>query len=100
MILTDFWFLLDVDFESENTFVQEYVDDPYLIDGRYDNFKCWLFFLVEFFPFTKLIRTFYNNIRRFDIGVYATITSINPLRIYVNNGDWLVRWVVFSHFFA
>ena len=48
MILTDFWFLLDVDFESENTFVQEYVDDPYLIDGRYDNFKCWLFFLVEF----------------------------------------------------
>ena len=41
MILTDFWFfLLDVDFESENTFVQEYVDDPYLIDGRYDNSKC------------------------------------------------------------
>ena len=49
---------------SENTFIQQYIDDPLLIDGR-----------------------------RFDIGIYTAVTSINPLRIYINQGDWLVRYV-------
>lgn len=32
--------------------------------------------------------------RRFDIGVYATLTSVNPLRVYTHQGDWIVRLVV------
>lgn len=48
---------------GESTFVQEYVSKPFLIDGR-----------------------------RFDIGVYATVTSINPLRIYASEAEWLIRF--------
>ena len=58
------WPLTELDLTSENTFIQQYVHDPLLVDGR-----------------------------RFDIGVYVAVTSINPLRIYINQGDWLVRSV-------
>ena len=40
--------------ESEGSFIQEFVDDPFLIDGY-----------------------------KFDIGIYTMITSIDPLRIYI-----------------
>lgn len=53
----------DLDLESEGTFVQEYISNPYLIDGR-----------------------------KFDIGVYTTLTSVNPLRVYVYSGDVLLRF--------
>lgn len=52
----------DIDLENGEAFVQEYVDKPFLVDG----FK-------------------------FDIGVYTIITSIDPLRIYIYNGDVLFR---------
>ena len=42
---------------------QVYVDDPLLIDGY-----------------------------KFDIGLYTMITSIDPLRIYVFEGDVLLRY--------
>lgn len=48
---------------SDKTFVQEFVDKPYLVDG----FK-------------------------FDIGVYTAITSVDPLRLYVYTGDVLFRF--------
>ena len=43
--------------------MQVYVDDPLLIDGY-----------------------------KFDIGIYTMITSIDPLRIYVFEGDVLLRF--------
>lgn len=53
----------ELDLDKKGTFIQEFVDSPYLIDGR-----------------------------RFDIGIYTTITSINPLRVYIYEGDWLIRF--------
>lgn len=51
-----------IDLESTGTFIQEYVDKPFLVDGY-----------------------------KFDIGVYTIITSIDPLRVYIFNGDVLFR---------
>lgn len=53
----------NIDFTNAKSFVQEYIDKPYLIDG----FK-------------------------FDIGVYTVVTSIDPLRIYTYKGDVLFRF--------
>ncbi|KAF7991959.1 hypothetical protein HCN44_010760 [Aphidius gifuensis] len=53
----------NIDFKNDKSFVQEYIDKPYLIDG----FK-------------------------FDIGVYTVVTSIDPLRIYTYKGDVLFRF--------
>ncbi len=55
--------LADLDLKSSGSFVQEFVVDPFLIDGY-----------------------------KFDIGVYTIITSIDPLRIHVYNGDVLLRF--------
>ncbi len=43
------------------SFIQEFVDDPLLIDGY-----------------------------KFDVGVYTMVTSVDPLRIYVFEGGWWV----------
>ncbi|XP_078000653.1 putative tubulin polyglutamylase ttll-15 [Glandiceps talaboti] len=55
--------LKDLDFEADKTFIQEYVQKPYLIDGR-----------------------------KFDIGVYTVIASIDPLRLYVYEEEVLIRY--------
>ena len=55
--------LKDLDLKTSGSFVQEFVHDPFLIDGY-----------------------------KFDIGIYTMITSIDPLRIYLYNGDCLVRF--------
>lgn len=52
-----------LDFTKEETFIQEFVEKPYLVDG----FK-------------------------FDMGVYTVITSVDPLRIYTYKGDVLFRF--------
>lgn len=44
------------------SFVQEYIRNPLLVDGH-----------------------------KFDIGVYTVVTSINPLRVYIYNGEILFR---------
>jgi len=49
--------------DSEGSFVQEFIHNPLLIDG----FK-------------------------FDIGLYVTLTSVEPLRIYVHQSDVLLRF--------
>lgn len=54
--------LSEVDLEAEGTFVQEYVDRPLLVSGY-----------------------------KFDIGIYTIITSIDPLRVYIYNGEALLR---------
>ena len=54
--------LADLDLSKEDILLQEFIDDPLLIDGY-----------------------------RFDIGVYTAITSINPLRVYMFNTDWRVK---------
>ncbi|XP_050529493.1 probable tubulin polyglutamylase ttll-15 [Daktulosphaira vitifoliae] len=53
----------ELDFNSTGSFIQEYIDNPLLIDGY-----------------------------KFDIGVYTIITSIDPLRVYMYNGDILFRF--------
>lgn len=53
----------EIDFDNNDTFIQEYVDNPLLVDGH-----------------------------KFDIGVYVIITSIDPLRVYIYKGDILFRY--------
>ncbi|XP_069689786.1 probable tubulin polyglutamylase ttll-15 isoform X1 [Periplaneta americana] len=53
----------DLNLEVKGTFVQEYVSRPLLIDGH-----------------------------KFDIGVYTIQTSIDPLRVYIYNGDMILRF--------
>jgi Tubulin-tyrosine ligase family. len=52
----------DLNLQAEGTFVQEYVSRPLLVDGH-----------------------------KFDIGVYTIQTSIDPLRVYIYNGDMILR---------
>ncbi|XP_063229554.1 probable tubulin polyglutamylase ttll-15 isoform X2 [Bacillus rossius redtenbacheri] len=52
-----------LDLESSGTFVQEFVGNPLLVDGY-----------------------------KFDIGLYTVLTSIDPLRVYVYNGEVLFRF--------
>lgn len=52
----------ELDLSANGTFVQEYVDRPLLVDGY-----------------------------KFDIGVYTILTSVDPLRVYIYNGDVLFR---------
>ena len=51
-----------LDLGAEGSFVQEFIHNPLLIDGH-----------------------------KFDIGVYTVLTSVNPLRVYVYEGDVLFR---------
>lgn len=53
----------EINFNDNDTFLQEYVDNPLLVDGH-----------------------------KFDIGVYVIITSIDPLRVYIYKGDVLFRY--------
>lgn len=53
----------EINFNDNDTFVQEYVDNPLLVDGH-----------------------------KFDIGVYVIITSVDPLRVYIYKGDILFRY--------
>ena len=53
----------DLDLDKIGSFVQEFIHDPFLVDGY-----------------------------KFDIGVYTMITSVDPLRIYVYSGDCLIRF--------
>lgn len=52
--------------KQNDSFIQEYIDKPLLVDGY-----------------------------KFDIGVYTIITSIDPLTIYIYNGDVLFRYFFF-----
>ncbi|KAJ1528388.1 hypothetical protein ONE63_006803 [Megalurothrips usitatus] len=53
----------ELDLAANDTFVQEYVDRPLLVDGY-----------------------------KFDIGVYTILTSVDPLRVYIYSGDVLFRF--------
>lgn len=53
----------DINLNQEGIFIQEFIDKPLLISGH-----------------------------KFDIGIYTVITSIDPLRIYIYNGDALLRF--------
>ncbi|GBP58032.1 Tubulin polyglutamylase ttll6 [Eumeta japonica] len=55
----------EVDTRSGERFVQEFVRRPLLVDGR-----------------------------RFDVGVYVLLTSVDPLRVYWYKGDVLFRYSV------
>lgn len=61
--------LTEINLDAEGTFVQEYVDKPLLVDGY-----------------------------KFDIGIYTIITSIDPLRVYIYNGEALLRY--FTYMFS
>ncbi|XP_062615764.1 probable tubulin polyglutamylase ttll-15, partial [Saccostrea cucullata] len=53
----------ELDLSEEGSFVQVFVDRPFLIDGR-----------------------------KFDIGVYTILTSINPLRVYTIETEASIRF--------
>ncbi|CAJ0581849.1 unnamed protein product, partial [Mesorhabditis spiculigera] len=53
--------LEELDFDKKESFIQKFVANPFLIDNR-----------------------------KFDIGIYTVITSINPLRVYVYD-EYLIR---------
>ncbi|XP_026480178.1 LOW QUALITY PROTEIN: tubulin polyglutamylase TTLL6-like [Ctenocephalides felis] len=53
----------EIDLTKNTTFIQRFVDNPYLVDGH-----------------------------KFDMGVYTVITSVDPLRVYIYNGDVLFRY--------
>lgn len=53
----------ELNLTSNSTFVQEYLRNPFLVDGY-----------------------------KFDIGVYVVITSVDPLRVYIYQGDVLFRY--------
>ena len=61
--------LKQLDLKADDTFIQQYIHDPYLIDGR-----------------------------RFDIGIYVVLTSIDPLRVYMYEGDWLLRFCLEEYY--
>ena len=54
---------LNLDDDDEGSFVQEFIHNPLLVDGY-----------------------------KFDIGIYTTLTSVDPLRIYVHHNDVLLRF--------
>lgn len=70
LILSSFlWFLLtelDLNKGSDDHFIQEYIANPLLIDKR-----------------------------KFDIGLYTVLTSIDPLRVYVYDQEVLIRYDLF-----
>lgn len=39
-----------------------------------------------------LLFNIHTCLRKFDFGIYVVITSIEPLRVYVYNGDILLRF--------
>lgn len=53
----------EINLESQGNFVQEYMKNPFLVDGH-----------------------------KFDIGVYTILTSVDPLRVYIYKGDVLFRY--------
>ncbi|XP_030764758.1 tubulin polyglutamylase TTLL6 [Sitophilus oryzae] len=53
----------NIDLDKAGTFIQEYIDKPLLVNGH-----------------------------KFDIGIYTIITSIDPLRVYIYNGEALLRF--------
>ena len=53
----------DINRTDSGSFIQEFVNNPLLVDGH-----------------------------KFDIGVYTVITSVNPLRVYIYNGEILFRY--------
>ncbi|XP_012255220.2 probable tubulin polyglutamylase ttll-15 [Athalia rosae] len=55
--------ITDLDLTSEGSFVQEFIERPFLVDGY-----------------------------KFDVGVYTVITSVDPTRVYVYKGDILFRF--------
>lgn len=60
----------EIDLKSGESFVQEYVQKPFLVDGH-----------------------------KFDIGVYVALTSVNPLRVYYYKGDILFRYCHYHNLF-
>lgn len=59
----------EIDFDNGDTFVQEFVQPPLLVDGH-----------------------------KFDIGVYVTVTSVDPLRLYMYKGDILFRYCPLQYY--
>ncbi|KAK5647638.1 hypothetical protein RI129_002530 [Pyrocoelia pectoralis] len=55
--------ITNINLDGNDTFVQEFVDNPLIISGY-----------------------------KFDIGVYVIFTSVDPLRVYIYKGDFLLRF--------
>lgn len=73
----------ELDLETPGTFVQEYVRKPLLIGKNH--------FLQKLIVLNKSKVFASIDGHKFDIGVYTIITSIEPLRVYIYDGDILFR---------
>ncbi|XP_043485453.1 probable tubulin polyglutamylase ttll-15 [Polistes fuscatus] len=58
----------DIDYNDSESFIQDFIDNPFLIDGY-----------------------------KFDLGVYVVFTSIDPLRVYIYKGDVLLRFCTIKY---
>lgn len=59
----------DIDFNRNDTFIQEFIANPLLVDGH-----------------------------KFDIGVFVIITSVDPLRLYIYKCDVLIRYCPLKYY--
>lgn len=66
-----------LDLHSKGSFLQEFIRHPLLISKRY----CTVIVIVAMT----------TNYRKFDVGLYVAITSVEPLRVYVYNEEVLLR---------
>lgn len=69
-----------LDLQSKSSFVQQFIRHPLLISKRYDIVMV-----------TIVIGNLFCYYRKFDIGLYVAITSVEPLRVYVYNEEVLLR---------
>ncbi|KAF7283992.1 hypothetical protein GWI33_022809 [Rhynchophorus ferrugineus] len=59
----------NIDLNKPGTFIQEYIDKPLLVNGH-----------------------------KFDVGIYTIITSVDPLRVYIYNGEALLRFCPIKYY--
>ncbi len=77
--------LSELDLETPGTFVQEFVHKPLLIGLKIAKTNMPFIYILNF------IESMCVDGHKFDIGVYTIISSIEPLRVYIFDGDILFR---------
>ena len=73
--------LSDLDLTTEGSFVQEYISNPFLVDGyKFDIGIYTTLTSIDPLRSVSSIQYLLVDGYKFDIGIYTTLTSIDPLR--------------------
>ena len=80
----------EVALELSNSFVQEFIPNPFLIGGRQVVFVPASLLVVWEIPFDKL-KCNISLHRKFDIGLYVVIAGVAPLRVFTYEEEFLLR---------